>query len=366
MLQGRSWRTISSVSRSSIRLYTTEPPKASVQLVAKLRKATDTSISKAREALIATNNDYEAALEWLEKDLAVTGAKKAAKVEGREANEGLIGLSILSPGLGKRNGSVRASIVELNCETDFVARNELFDKLLADIAFSVAFHAEQPMDFQDTPTLIRSCPVDALLDAPYLEIPSEQTNSEAVSSIGSAIRDSIAKLGEKIQLRRAASVVFRGVKDDEGSVQAGLRVGSYAHGGKTPTHGRIGTLALLYLKSPELKTLIHSSSFLSELEKLDRAVARQIAGLDTRSIHFRKDSPETSLYEQPFMMFPGEYSSMIVREALQKWASQNGMLKDSDPNVFEGVSISEFARWTVGEELDVDRPQIVSGKCVYH
>ncbi len=60
--------------------------------------------------------------------LAISGAKKAAKVSHRTAGEGLVSASVLSRGTGSSPGGVRAALVELNCETDFVARNALFGR----------------------------------------------------------------------------------------------------------------------------------------------------------------------------------------------------------------------------------------------
>src|SRR6266403_4324277 len=74
--------------------------------------------------------------------LAISGAKKAAKVSHRTAGEGLVGASVLSRGTGSSPGGVRAALVELNCETDFVARNALFGRLVADVAHTAAFLAE--------------------------------------------------------------------------------------------------------------------------------------------------------------------------------------------------------------------------------
>ncbi|THH06671.1 hypothetical protein EW145_g3925 [Phellinidium pouzarii] len=338
----------------TLRLYSnSEPLKASMKLVAELRKRTDIPISKAREALLATNNDLESAMQWLEKDLAVSGAKKAEKVGGRETKEGLIGLSLLAPGYGHGTGAVRASMIELNCETDFVARNDMFSKLAADIAHSTAFHAEEPNDFQDNPTLMRPLSVDALLDAPFLPKNPSFDLSSPSASIGSAIRDTIAKIGENISLRRAVSVVLPSAPD---AMLAGMRVASYAHGSTTdPSLGRLGTLALVYLKSPNLKKLFASDAFPSDLAKLERALARQISGFDTRSIRLVGNSAETALYEQPFMLFPGEYNGQSVKSVLQTWAEQKGLIDNAQPNEYQGIAVSEFARWSVGQDLSSER-----------
>ncbi len=123
------WRPL---ALSSFRFYFTSAEKPYLKLVAELRKLTGVSITKAREALAASNNDVSAALKWLQSDLAVSGAKKAAKVAHRTAGEGHVGASVLSRGTGSPPGGVRAALVELNCETDFtMARNAaLFRRLV--------------------------------------------------------------------------------------------------------------------------------------------------------------------------------------------------------------------------------------------
>ena len=85
--------SIRATGLSSIRLYSTAapPPKPSVKLIAELRKLTEVSISKAREALTATNNDVDAAFKWLQDDLVASGAKKAEKLADRTTKQGLVG-----------------------------------------------------------------------------------------------------------------------------------------------------------------------------------------------------------------------------------------------------------------------------------
>ncbi|KAG6881356.1 Elongation factor Ts, mitochondrial, partial [Termitomyces sp. T32_za158] len=95
---------------SSRRFYSTEPPKVPAALIGQLRKLIDVSITKAREALSASNNDVKLALEWLDKDLAISGAAKAAKLEGRLAGEGMISTAVLSKGAGSPSGGLRAAM----------------------------------------------------------------------------------------------------------------------------------------------------------------------------------------------------------------------------------------------------------------
>ncbi|KAF8665290.1 hypothetical protein AX16_000311 [Volvariella volvacea WC 439] len=330
------------VVRQLPRLYSTASPKPSIKLVAELRKLTEVSITKAREALEASNNDINAALEWLEKDLAVSGAKKAAKVGGRAANEGLITTSVLSsgvsgnPGLG--GGGVRAAMVELNCETDFVGRGDLFGKLAADIAHTAAFIAEPTGNGVE----FNACSLDALKDAPLL---SPTTPSAPPSTVGTAIRDLIAKVGENITLRRAVTITESPAQP---SATLGLRLASYVHG-STASQGRIGALALLALRSQKLRELLATQEFVNDLTRLERSLARQIVGLETQSIRAQEGSPaETALYEQPFMMYGGDLANQPVKQVLEQWATQRGLIQPGEEG---GLAVVDFEKWTVGEPL---------------
>ncbi|TFK51841.1 hypothetical protein OE88DRAFT_1658497 [Heliocybe sulcata] len=320
---------------SAPRFYSSEAPgKPNLKLVAELRKLTEVSVTKAREALTATNNDVKAALEWLEQDLIATGAKKAAKLEGRTANEGLIGVCVLANGSGSGRGGARASMVELNCETDFVGRNELFGKLLADIAHTAAFISEPA----DTDDLLVPCALDLLNDAPLISHSDPQATSRA--TVSSAIRDTIAKVGEKISLRRAVAVA----REPFAARDLGLRVGSYVHGSVgVPTQGRIGSLALLALKSDGLREVLAKPEFMTDLEKLERSIARQIVGFDTRMIQSPTgEETETALYQQPFMMFADNPNGETVEQVLRRWANERSLT--------EGLEVIEFRKWTVGGE----------------
>ncbi|KDQ63235.1 hypothetical protein JAAARDRAFT_202716 [Jaapia argillacea MUCL 33604] len=332
---------------SSLRLYSTTPlEKPSIKLVAELRKRTEVSVTKARDALAAVGNDVEAALQWLEKDLAISGAKKAAKLEGRTTGEGLIATCILSAGTGSGSGAgsggVRAAMVELNCETDFVGRNELFGKLLADIAHTAAFISEP----SNSPSLLTPFSIDALKDAPLISHSDPANQSQ--STVSSAIRDAIAKVGENISLKRAVTIASQRLSPTESNI--GLRVASYVHGGvNLPSQGRIGTLALLALKSPRLPDLLKSTPFQEDLHKLERSLARQIVGFDTRIIRSSSNpSDETALYAQPFMMMGGDFAGQLVQAALDSWCRQKGLVEDGETG--GGVEVLEFAKWTVGEE----------------
>jgi len=316
------------------------------------------SISKAREALIATNNDVTAALDWVQKDLAISGAKKAAKVEEREVKEGLISTFILSRGVGSMEGAgPRVGMVELNCETDFVGRNELFGNLAADIAVTAASLAK-PVDAALLPQF-GEFPVDLLNDAPLFS--HSDPEAEPTSTVSDAIRDAIVKLGEKISLRRATALVQGAEPRDD----RGVRVGSYVHGSVNKScNGRIGALVSLMVHSRRLPKLLASPDFKMNLEKLERALARQVVGFETRSVMHGdyvegRERDPLVLYDQPFMMYPGNEAGHIVELILQQWAVEQRMV---DLTVDAGhitaasaLFVVDFKKWTVGESvIDTD------------
>ncbi|MDP2649215.1 MAG: translation elongation factor Ts [bacterium] len=143
--------------------------KANLELLKKLRNETQVSLADCRKALEETDNDYKKAIEWLRKH----GLEKAAKKEDRETSQGLIESYI------HQNSRVGV-LVEVLCETDFVARTEDFKKLAHEIAMQVA--AMNPKD------------VKTLLKQEYI-----RDNSKTIQEL---IKEAIAKLGENVQVKR--------------------------------------------------------------------------------------------------------------------------------------------------------------------
>jgi elongation factor Ts len=342
MISLRSPRRVPRAAGHTFRYFSSSSPsftKVDIKLIAELRKRTEVSLSKAKESLTATNNDVNAALEWLEKDLVASGAKKKEKVQDRTAGEGLIGVSVLSDGFSKQDvrRGVRAAIVELNCETDFVARNQLFGELLDDIAHTAAFIS----DFSTYHTIADSKPFldKHLLPAPLLS--ARDPSRKPTTDVGGAVDALIAKVGEKILLGRAASISHPPLSLHSNVT---LRVASYLHGsvaGGLASQGRIGALALLALKSPRISVLKDDSAFSDDIEKLQRALARQIVGFETLSV---EGADETALYNQPFMMFAG--SDQPVRTLLEQWTTEKGLVKPGERG--SGLEVLEFAKWSVG------------------
>lgn len=139
-----------------------------LQQLKKLREETSVSIADCRKALEESGGDYQKALEWLRKH----GIEKADKKAERETSQGLIDSYI------HQNGRVGA-LVEIQCETDFVARTDEFKNLAHELAMQVA--AMNPKN------------VESLLKQEYI-----RDNSKTVSDL---IKETIAKLGENIVVK---------------------------------------------------------------------------------------------------------------------------------------------------------------------
>jgi elongation factor Ts len=112
--------------------------KIDVNLIKKLREETGVAIIRIREVLEEVKGDEKKALTILKKE----GLEKAAKREGRETGQGKI--FVYAHHTGKVVG-----VVELLCETDFVAKNELFENLGRDLAMQVASMGEEKFEDQD-------------------------------------------------------------------------------------------------------------------------------------------------------------------------------------------------------------------------
>ena len=140
-----------------------------INLLKKLRSETGVSLADCRKALEETKNDYKKALEWLRK----AGLEKAVKKADRATSQGLVESYI------HQNGRVGA-LVEILCETDFVARTDEFKNLVHEICMQVA--AMNPKD------------VSALLTQEYI-----RDNSKTIENL---IKEAIAKLGENIVVKK--------------------------------------------------------------------------------------------------------------------------------------------------------------------
>jgi len=195
----------------------------SASLVKELRDQTGAGMMDCKAALSETGGNLEAAVDWLRKK----GLSKAAKKAGRVAAEGLVGVALRA---------TKGILVEVNSETDFVARNDLFQGLVKMVADA---------------TLDAGANVDKILAAKAGGI-----------TINEAIADTIAKVGENMSLRRAAEL----------SVGKGA-IGSYVHNSVSDGLGRIGVLVAL-----------ESTGKGDELKAFGRMVAMHVASANPQAI----------------------------------------------------------------------------------
>lgn len=196
---------------------------ANAELIKKLRENTGCGMADCNKALKETGDDYEKAVEWLRKK----GLSSAAKKSTRVTAEGVIGL--------ENKGNI-ATILEVNSETDFVARNEKFQDLVKNL-LELALEIKE----QDSNK--------------FAEVLKETTCKKCGEKVSDIIANSIAVIGENIQLRRGKTI----------SVDKGLIV-SYVHSAVTPGLGKIGVLVALKSEAPKEK-----------LEELGKGIAMHIA-----------------------------------------------------------------------------------------
>jgi elongation factor Ts len=285
-------------------------------MVKELRDKTGAGMMDCKAALNETGGDVEGAVDWLRKK----GLAKAAKKAGRVAAEGLIGVA-LAPNKGV--------VVEVNSETDFVARNDLFQGLVKMIA-NVALDA--------------GTDVDKILAAPIGD-----------RTVADAINETIAKIGENMTLRRAAAL----------SVGKGV-VASYVHSSVTDGLGRIGVLVVL-----------ESSGKADELKAFGRLVAMHVAAANPQAVD--PSGLDAALIQRERGVLaakaegkPANVVEKIVESGLktfykevclleQGYAIEDGKktvaqaIKEAEGKVAGPIKVTGFVRFALGE--GIDRPE---------
>ncbi|KAI8377313.1 elongation factor TS-domain-containing protein [Blakeslea trispora] len=318
---------IRNFSQTLSRCYSTEV-KPNMKLLKELRKETEVSMSKAKEALVKSNNDYAKALAWLSEDAAVSGAKKAQKVAGRTAGEGLITTaSVQVPVL---NGfKSKSTIIELNCETDFVSRNDVFKNLASRIAATSLLIHDSSSAAQGR-RLIESIAVDDLLNAPLMPHPNdtELDTADVGKTVKETIVETIGKLGENIALRRAA-VVAEGIS------------ACYIHGGDANS-GKMGGIAIL-----QPKKIVSDEKAADALTKTARQVARQVVGFNPTYLN-TEDIPDSERQAQTNLT---EFEETHVLNK-QKYLLNPDITIAQHAEQDADAEIVDFIRWEVGEGIE--------------
>ncbi|GFR42488.1 hypothetical protein Agub_g3283 [Astrephomene gubernaculifera] len=231
-------------------------PKQSAAIIKQLRERSGAPIADVKNMLVEHDWDMEKAYEALRKKGLAAAAKKAS----RHAAEGLVGASFAASGAASSStgGSGSVVVVELNSETDFVARNSMFQDLLRDVmgaAHSLGPAAAVGPDYQMN--------LEQLLSA--------RTSSGA--SVSEAVTNLAAQVRENIRLRRAYRV-------DSGA--DGL-VFPYVHQAAAPGLGKLASVVVLQpgaAGGAQLGQALESSSASSQqLQSLGEGLAMHVAGM---------------------------------------------------------------------------------------
>jgi elongation factor Ts len=282
-------------------------------MVKQLREQTDAGMMDCKTALTESGGDFEAAVDWLRKK----GLSKAAKKAGRVAAEGLVGVWL---------DGARASIVELNSETDFVARNDQFQglvKMVAHVALKVGGE------------------VDAINASPV----------GTGGTVADAIASAIATIGENMSLRRAAVL----------SVKQGV-VGHYMHNQVTDGLGKIGVLVSL-----------ESPGNAAELAVLARQLAMHVAATNPVALDLAGVSDDVLAREKQILADknvgkPAHVLEKIIESGLKSYGKEHCLLeqsyihdgsktvaqalKEAEGRMGGSLKLTAFVRYALGEGIE--------------
>jgi len=269
-------------------------------MVKELRESTGAGMMDAKKALTETSGDFEAAVDWLR----TKGLAKAAKKSGRVAAEGLVAVSVDGP-----NGVA----IEVNSETDFVAKNSEFQEMVRGFA-GVALGVDS---------------VDALADADY--------QGKKISEV---LTDKIATIGENLSLRRISKIT-------------GDQVVSYIHNAAADGMGAIAVLVALKGSNQEF----------------GRQVAMHIAASNPQALN--KDELDPSIIEREKSVLteqaresgkPEQVIEKMIEGRMKKFLSEVTLLGQDfviDPDLTveaaaekSGVEIVGYVRMAVGEGIE--------------
>jgi elongation factor Ts len=284
------------------------------QMVKDLRERTGAGMMDCKSALGETQGDIETAIDLLRKK----GLAKAAKKSGRIAADGLIGVAITA---------TKGAMVEVNSETDFVARNDLFQglvKMIADVALTAGTDVEE----------IKKAKVGSL-------------------TVGDAIATTIAKVGENMTLRRAATL----------SVGTGV-IGNYMHNSVSEGLGKIGVMVAL-----------ESTGDADELKRIGKMVAMHIAASNPQALDSASLDPEVVRREKDVLADkfkaqgkPANVIDKIVESGLKTFYKEVCLLdqafihepdntvtqaiKEAEGKVGSPIKVTGFVRYALGEGIE--------------
>ncbi|MGO8952468.1 MAG: translation elongation factor Ts [Rhodomicrobium sp.] len=288
-------------------------------LVKELRDKTGAGMMDCKTALAESSGEMEAAIDWLR----AKGLSKAAKKADRVAAEGLIGVA---------SAAKAGAVVEVNSETDFVARNAEFQKTVAQIA-KLALKAGGDV---------------AKLAA--MEYPKKKV------SVSDHLKELVGTIGENISLRRTAAL----------KVKDGV-VATYVHNQATPGMGKIGVLVALESAGDKVK-----------LNEIGRQVAMHVAATNPLALKDEDIDPQTLERERAIFteqakesgkpekvikqMIEGRIKKFYQEVVLLKQAfvinpdqTVEQAVKEAEKSVGAPIAIEAFVRYELGEGIKTDK-----------
>ena len=289
----------------------------SAALVKELRDKTDAGMMDCKSALVETGGDMEAAVDWLRKKGLSNERPATIDRSRRVAAEGLVAIAV---------AGTSGVVVEVNAETDFLAKNEQFQTLARNVA-GVALKVGDD--------------VEAVKVAAY----------PGGGTVQDAIANAIATIGENMALRRASKF----------DVSAGV-VASYLHNAAGEGLGRIGVLVAL--ESPGRG---------DELAALGRQLAMHVAAANPVALDLASVAPEVLAREKAILAEknagkPAHVMDKIVESGMKSYAKEyclleqtyihdgsksvSQALKDAEGKVGGPIKLTGFARFALGEGIE--------------
>jgi len=280
------------------------------QMVKELRDSTGAGMMDAKKALVEANGDMEAAVDWLR----TKGLAKAAKKADRVAAEGLVGVAV---------SGQRGVAVELNSETDFVAKNGDFQNLVRGI----------------TRTALHCADVEALKAADLNGVP-----------VSTAVAETVAVIGENMTLRRMASV-------------EGDHVAAYVHNAAADGMGRIGVLVAVkgtdngIARQIAMHVAATNPMALSEADLDPAIVERELAVQTQKAMEENatsaKPKPDAVIQNN---IIPGRMKKFLAESTLMgQMFVMNPEITVAQAAKDAGVEVTGFVRMSVGEGIEKEK-----------
>lgn len=294
---------------------------ANTDLIKKLRENTGCGMSDCNKALKENNDDYEKAIEWLRKKGLSSAAKKSARVTA----EGVVGVE---------NEGNKATIVEVNSETDFVARNEKFQEFVRGC-------------------LVAGLNIEENDQYKFAEILKDTICKASGQKISDILTQNIATIGENLQIRRGRTLY----------VEKGLIV-SYVHSAIARGLGKIAVLIALESEAPKEKLeelgkglAMHIAAskpeFLKESDvpasKIDseKEIARELAkksGKPDNIIEKMLDGRIKKYFEDNVFL-----NQLYIMDNTKKISD---VLKDFEKETGKSVSVKDYVLFVLGEGIE--------------